>query len=41
MSAADPVHDALMTVTPQPGAPGRKASGAYFDPTTVEITWKG
>jgi len=40
VSAADPVHDALMTVTPQPGAPGRKARG-YFDPTTVEITWKG
>jgi hypothetical protein len=35
------VIDALMTVTVLPGARGRKAGGAYFDPALVQIDWKG
>jgi DNA invertase Pin-like site-specific DNA recombinase len=35
------VIDALMTVTVLPGARGRKAGGAYFDPVLVQIDWKG
>lgn len=35
------VIDALMTVTVLPSARGRKPGGAYFDPDTVEIRWKG
>ena len=35
------VIDALMVVTVPPGARGRKPGGAYFDPSLVQIDWKG
>lgn len=35
------VVDALMTVSLRPAPRGRRPGGGYFDPTSVEITWRG
>jgi len=35
------VLDTLITVTVLPAPKGRRPDGGYFDPTTIDITWKG
>jgi hypothetical protein len=34
------ILDTLLIVTVHPTQPGRRPGGGFFDPTTVEITWK-
>jgi hypothetical protein len=41
MSRRRGVLDTLITVTVLPAPKGRRPDGGYFDPTTIDITWKG